>query len=202
MDETEITPRPRRWLFGDEWPGTRCGARTRAGTPCRKAALSGKKRCRIHGGEPVRRLANAMATTAMGARQRKRVSLAKGRELAFEHCCSSARPLGCSSSRGLTGPGGYTAVQRRDDIERDRAVLRPASEGLASAGRLLVRATTRPVFPFAKAIPTEATPQNIQAKRLATIEKAINPMNGRRQTQGDRLATSANMAPATPPGEN
>ena len=50
MDETEITLGPRGWYFGDEWPGTRCGARTRAGTPCKKAALSGKKRCQLHGG--------------------------------------------------------------------------------------------------------------------------------------------------------
>ena len=30
----------------------RCGARTRAGTPCRSPAVSGKKRCRMHGGAP------------------------------------------------------------------------------------------------------------------------------------------------------
>ncbi|WP_460449608.1 HGGxSTG domain-containing protein [Alsobacter sp. SYSU BS001988] len=30
----------------------RCGARTRAGQPCQKAALRGKKRCRLHGGAP------------------------------------------------------------------------------------------------------------------------------------------------------
>ena len=28
----------------------RCLARTRAGTPCQKAASTGKKRCRMHGG--------------------------------------------------------------------------------------------------------------------------------------------------------
>jgi hypothetical protein len=28
----------------------RCGARTRAGTPCRSPAVSGKRRCRMHGG--------------------------------------------------------------------------------------------------------------------------------------------------------
>ena len=28
----------------------RCGAKTRGGTPCRSAAVSGKKRCRMHGG--------------------------------------------------------------------------------------------------------------------------------------------------------
>jgi glucans biosynthesis protein len=28
----------------------RCGARTRLGAPCRSPAVSGKKRCRMHGG--------------------------------------------------------------------------------------------------------------------------------------------------------
>ena len=28
----------------------RCGAKTRAGTPCKSPAVSGKKRCRMHGG--------------------------------------------------------------------------------------------------------------------------------------------------------
>jgi uncharacterized protein YjcR len=28
----------------------RCGARTRAGTPCRAPAVNGKARCRMHGG--------------------------------------------------------------------------------------------------------------------------------------------------------
>lgn len=30
----------------------RCGARTRAGTPCMSPAVTGKKRCRMHGGAP------------------------------------------------------------------------------------------------------------------------------------------------------
>jgi hypothetical protein len=30
----------------------RCGAKTRTGGPCRSPAVSGKKRCRIHGGAP------------------------------------------------------------------------------------------------------------------------------------------------------
>ena len=30
----------------------RCGARTRSGEPCRSPAVSGKKRCRMHGGAP------------------------------------------------------------------------------------------------------------------------------------------------------
>ncbi|WP_297563015.1 HGGxSTG domain-containing protein [Nitratireductor sp.] len=38
------------WRFGPGWPGKRCGARTRRGTPCQKPVLSGKKRCQLHGG--------------------------------------------------------------------------------------------------------------------------------------------------------
>ncbi|MEX0696305.1 MAG: HGGxSTG domain-containing protein [Dongiaceae bacterium] len=30
--------------------GPRCGARTRAGAPCRAPAVKGKRRCRMHGG--------------------------------------------------------------------------------------------------------------------------------------------------------
>ena len=36
--------------FGPNWPGQRCGATTRSGTPCKKAALKGRARCRNHGG--------------------------------------------------------------------------------------------------------------------------------------------------------
>jgi hypothetical protein len=30
----------------------RCGAKTRSGKPCMSPAVSGKKRCRMHGGAP------------------------------------------------------------------------------------------------------------------------------------------------------
>ena len=30
----------------------RCGAKTRSGGPCRSPAVSGRKRCRMHGGAP------------------------------------------------------------------------------------------------------------------------------------------------------
>ena len=35
---------------GDFASATRCGARTRQGTPCACPAVRGKKRCRLHGG--------------------------------------------------------------------------------------------------------------------------------------------------------
>jgi len=36
--------------FGPDWPGQRCGAKTRRGTHCLKPALKGRKRCQLHGG--------------------------------------------------------------------------------------------------------------------------------------------------------
>src|SRR6056297_2160612 len=36
--------------FGPDWPGRRCGAKTRSGEPCKKAAMKGRSRCRNHGG--------------------------------------------------------------------------------------------------------------------------------------------------------
>jgi hypothetical protein len=38
------------WRFGPSWQGKRCGAKTRAGHPCKKAAMKGRERCRNHGG--------------------------------------------------------------------------------------------------------------------------------------------------------
>ncbi len=37
-------------LGGDPGSAPRCGARTRAGTPCRGPAVRGRLRCRLHGG--------------------------------------------------------------------------------------------------------------------------------------------------------
>ena len=45
-----ITPMLLHWRFGPDWPGRRCGAKTRGGTPCQKAALKGNARCQLHGG--------------------------------------------------------------------------------------------------------------------------------------------------------
>ncbi|HKK22682.1 MAG TPA: HGGxSTG domain-containing protein [Pseudohaliea sp.] len=41
-------PHPRN--TGPMRQSPRCGARTRRGTPCQAPAVSGKKRCRMHGG--------------------------------------------------------------------------------------------------------------------------------------------------------
>ena len=38
------------WRFGPDWPGQRCGAKTRRGTPCQRPANKQNGRCRLHGG--------------------------------------------------------------------------------------------------------------------------------------------------------
>ena len=37
--------------FGPDWPGNRCLAKNRRGTPCQKPAITGKNRCQLHGGK-------------------------------------------------------------------------------------------------------------------------------------------------------
>ena len=38
------------WQFGPDWPGQRCGAKTRKGTPCQRPARLPVGRCKLHGG--------------------------------------------------------------------------------------------------------------------------------------------------------
>ena len=38
------------WRFGPDWPGQRCGAETRKGTPCQRPAYKRNGRCSLHGG--------------------------------------------------------------------------------------------------------------------------------------------------------
>lgn len=50
----------------------RCGARTRAGTGCKQAAMRGKSRCRMHGG------ASTGPTTAAGIARMKASKVTHG----------------------------------------------------------------------------------------------------------------------------
>ena len=38
------------WRFGPDWPGQRCGAKTRRGTAYQRPANKKNSRCRLHGG--------------------------------------------------------------------------------------------------------------------------------------------------------
>lgn len=44
-------PKPRKTLFGADWPGQRCEAIARSGEQCKNPAVTGRKRCRSHGGK-------------------------------------------------------------------------------------------------------------------------------------------------------
>ena len=37
--------------LGATWPGQRCRAKTRKGTPCQNPVVTGRNRCRMHGGK-------------------------------------------------------------------------------------------------------------------------------------------------------
>ena len=53
VDYKDLVEAGRATRFGGDWPGKRCLAKTRRSTPCQKAALKGKTRCRLHGGLSV-----------------------------------------------------------------------------------------------------------------------------------------------------
>ncbi len=69
----------------------RCGARTRAGSPCRSPAVRGKRRCRMHGAHagPPEGNKNALkhgarTAEALAWRRAVRELLAEARELVEE----------------------------------------------------------------------------------------------------------------------
>jgi len=41
---------PKPWLYGPNWDGQRCEARTRKGAPCQRPARLPVGRCKLHGG--------------------------------------------------------------------------------------------------------------------------------------------------------
>ena len=77
--------------FGANWPGQRCGAKTRRGTACRRPASKRNGRCRLHGGQSTgpktaegrAKIAAANTTTgqhtkAMITKRREDAKIAKG----------------------------------------------------------------------------------------------------------------------------
>ena len=41
------------WLYGPNWQGARCEARTRRGTPCQRPGNKINGRCKLHGGRSI-----------------------------------------------------------------------------------------------------------------------------------------------------
>ena len=69
--------------FGPGWPGRRCGAKTRAGTPCQNPAIKERSRCKLHGGKstgprtPEGKARVAAAHTKHGRRSKAHVARVK-----------------------------------------------------------------------------------------------------------------------------
>ena len=59
--------------FGPDWPGQRCGAKTRRGTGCQRPANKKNGRCRLHGG------ASTGAKTLEGRDRISQVNLRHGK---------------------------------------------------------------------------------------------------------------------------
>ena len=69
--------------FGPDWPGRRCGAKTRAGGACQNPAIGGRSRCKLHGGKstgprtPEGKARSIAAHTKHGRRSRAHVARVK-----------------------------------------------------------------------------------------------------------------------------
>ena len=69
--------------FGPDWPGRRCGAKTRAGGACQNPAIGGRSRCKLHGGlstgprTPEGKARSIAAHTKHGRRSRAHVEKVK-----------------------------------------------------------------------------------------------------------------------------
>lgn len=75
--------------FGPNWPGRRCGAKTRSGAPCKAPAMHDRARCRMHGGlscgptsiEGKQRIAAAKFKSGKYTIEQKRARSLRAREL-------------------------------------------------------------------------------------------------------------------------
>ena len=83
------------WRFGADWPGQRCGAKTRKGTECQRPANKRNGRCRVHGGastgprteEGRARIAEANLRHGRYTKdklEKRRMNAAKGRKIRKE----------------------------------------------------------------------------------------------------------------------
>ena len=66
--------------FGPDWPGRRCGAKTRTGGACQNPAIKDRSRCKLHGGRstgprtPEGKARSIAAHTKHGRRSRAHVA--------------------------------------------------------------------------------------------------------------------------------
>jgi hypothetical protein len=82
-DRKKLVDAGRGTRLGAKWPGQRCLAKTRKGTPCQNPVVTGRNRCRMHGGKstgprtPKGRARAAAAHTKHGRRSKAHVEKIK-----------------------------------------------------------------------------------------------------------------------------
>ena len=82
-NNTALTEAGHATRFGADWPGRRCGAKTRAGGACQNPAFGGRSRCALHGGKstgprtPEGKARTIAAHTKHGRRSREHVEKVK-----------------------------------------------------------------------------------------------------------------------------
>ena len=78
-----LTKAGRATRFGPNWPGKRCLAKTRQGTPCQNPAIGGRNRCKLNGGKstgprtPEGKARSIAARTKHGRRSKAHVEKIK-----------------------------------------------------------------------------------------------------------------------------
>ena len=79
-NNTALTEAGHATRFGADWPGRRCGAKTRSGGTCQNPAIKGRSRCKLHGGRstgprtPEGKARAAAAHTKHGRRSKAHVA--------------------------------------------------------------------------------------------------------------------------------
>ena len=82
-NNTALTEAGMATRFGPDWPGHRCGAKTRAGGACQNPAIKDRNRCALHGGKstgprtPEGKARSIAAHTKHGRRSRAHVEKVK-----------------------------------------------------------------------------------------------------------------------------
>ena len=136
---------PKPWLYGPNWQGQRCEARTRRGTPCKRPARLPVGRCKLHGGastgprtkDGLARLTEARTKHGLHQREARRSEALCRARAPDARRTEGARNLALSCVDGSF----YARVNLSDfDVCRLRSCVRPFDAVDNTAGLDEVRA--------------------------------------------------------------
>jgi hypothetical protein len=117
--------------FGPDWPGKRCGAKTKAGTPCQRAAVKRTGRCTRHGGKSTGpRTEEGRARIAAAQTTHGRLTKEKRAEARRNAEVGRQIRAGLAEIEAWALDLGHLDKDWRDKWEGTKAVIPPESEGL------------------------------------------------------------------------